>query len=574
MGPLGIRILGAVLFLSAAGVVSGAEGGLLGEARGLLKGDEKDLAGARSRLAALLELPAGTVGTEDLCYAYVYLGYIEDLEGHRAEAVGWFRKAMALEGERLRGIQSVARGGLRKPATWIRHLDEGFRPVPAAASRTQAGDRNVLDRIEGAVVLKAKPESVTLKENLSRAEMKENFECLVGAIDRHFSFFIIKDIAWDAVCERYRYDLEAVGDTPAFYRLLGQLVRELKDAHSWLEGFDGEERLEPYAPEISFRPVEGRIVAVDVSRRSGAYAGGVRPGWILTAVDDQPVEAYMESLRGQLPVSSSERNLRERLARMILCGERESRVKADFLTEAGMPLKGLPLVRTGRYPSNAADPAFALIRLDTVWYGLHRSGCGYIRINSFLGRMEIAEQFDLALERLRNTKGLILDIRDNTGGYGTSQKRIIERLMRERCRGAVTYTRSGPGHGDFDRREEFFEPGGAWQYEGPVGLLMNAVTGSASDLFAARLISTGRVTGMGQTTHGNVTGQGVYVQLPCGLVVRVSKGYVTDANGRVIEGNGNAPEIAIEPTLADVRRQVDGVLERAFMELLRAGDSS
>ena len=131
----------------------------------------------------------------------------------------------------------------------------------------------------------------------------------------------------------------------------------------------------------------------------------------------------------------------------------------------------------------------------------------------------------------------------------------------------ISYQRNGPKHDDFKERKSFLMPSGAWRYTKPVGLLTNSITGSASDPFTAKFVSTGRVITMGQTTHGNVTGEGIYVRLPCNLVVRVSNGYIADASGRIIEGNGTQPQIRIEPTLEDAQRGIDGVLERAFVEL-------
>ncbi|GAG03241.1 unnamed protein product, partial [marine sediment metagenome] len=67
--------------------------------------------------------------------------------------------------------------------------------------------------------------------------------------------------------------------------------------------------------------------------------------------------------------------------------------------------------------------------------------------------------------------------------------------------------------------------------------------------------------------HGNLTGVGAYVVLPCNLVVRVSNGYVCDARGRIIEANGNVPQIHAEPTIADIVNGTDSVLERAVQAL-------
>jgi C-terminal processing protease CtpA/Prc len=159
---------------------------------------------------------------------------------------------------------------------------------------------------------------------------------------------------------------------------------------------------------------------------------------------------------------------------------------------------------------------------------------------------------------------MILDIRDNPGGFGTSHNRIIGRLIAKPIPGIITYQRSGSQHSDFSQKQNSYEPCGSWQYTKPVGLLINTVTGSASDLFAAALIGADRVIAIGQPTHGNSTGHCVYVQLPCSLVVRISNGYLCNAKGKITEVNGNEPTVFIEPLIKDVIENKDGVLERAF----------
>jgi len=181
--------------------------------------------------------------------------------------------------------------------------------------------------------------------------------------------------------------------------------------------------------------------------------------------------------------------------------------------------------------------------------------------------MEIADEFDRALERLKDTSALIIDVRENPGGFGTAQARIVGRFITHRTKVHISYTKSGPGHKDFKKHEYYFGPAGDWQYTKPIALLMNAITGSACDLFACRMISTGRAVTVGTTTHGNLTGRCVYIVLPCNLVVRVSNGYICDASGRIIEGNGNVPQIHFEPTIDDIVSGTDSVLKRAVQTL-------
>jgi C-terminal processing protease CtpA/Prc len=94
------------------------------------------------------------------------------------------------------------------------------------------------------------------------------------------------------------------------------------------------------------------------------------------------------------------------------------------------------------------------------------------------------------------------------------------------------------------------------------------VTGSASDLFANELRSAGRVITLGTTTHGNLSGVAVYAVLPCGLVVRISNGYITDANDRPVEVNGNTPDIAIDVDIQDYLSGRDPVLKQAVEAVL------
>jgi hypothetical protein len=107
-------------------------------------------------------------------------------------------------------------------------------------------------------------------------------------------------------------------------------------------------------------------------------------------------------------------------------------------------------------------------------------------------------------------------------------------------------------------------------YTKPVALLTNAVTGSASDLFACMMRGTGRVITVGTTTHGDLPGFSVVAVLPCGLVVRISSAYVADNDGRPIEVDGNVPQVHAELTVKDVMKGTDSVIVRAVQALRAA----
>ena len=94
----------------------------------------------------------------------------------------------------------------------------------------------------------------------------------------------------------------------------------------------------------------------------------------------------------------------------------------------------------GGQPWQYRDMPFPVEKGKFLWFGTHPSGYGYIRIVTFDGRDEIADEFDRALEELKDTPGLIIDIRDNVGGSGASQSRIIGRLITARTKVADQFS--------------------------------------------------------------------------------------------------------------------------------------
>lgn len=541
----------------------------LTRARNLLKGADKQTDEAKAILTDLARNSADKLSATDLCHLYVYLGYIEDLAGNRMPAIGWFRKATALDGSKIKGIRDVAQQGLKRPVTRIKHLDKGSGAAASPGKKTFVGKSDgVVERIGKGLVLRNYPQGLSPKRTLSKAARIENFNILAEAIDRHYSFFTHKRIDWGVVVERYRPWVEDTETAGEFYNLMSEFVAELGDFHSSLCNYHDAPSLGRYRPPMATRRIEGKLVVTAADRNSLVWKRGLRPGSVITRVDGKSVEEKIEEIAPLMRVYSSRRAFIEQAYRSIIRGEQGTKVRLTFLTTSGSK-RTATLTRTYNKRRDSFVVPFPVRKGNFIWFGTHPSGCGYIRIFTFKGRAEIAEEFDYALERLKATPALIIDVRDNPGGYGTAQKAIIGRLVSERTMVDIGYTKSGPGHEDFRKSNFYVEPAGKWQYTRPIALLTNAVTGSAADLFVTRMISTGRPITVGSTTHGNLTGIGFYVQLPCNLVVRVSSGYVCDTSGRIIETNGNQVQVPAELTIDDVVNGTDSVIERAVEELAR-----
>ncbi|MGW8257277.1 MAG: S41 family peptidase, partial [Thermoguttaceae bacterium] len=407
-----------------------------------------------------------------------------------------------------------------------------------------------------------------LKIELSEAERLENFEILWQAFDKYYSFFDLKKIDWQAVKRRYEPRVRVAAGKD-YYRMLYEFIHELKDYHVYTVNYRLKRPM--FCPNVSIRRIEGKAVVTDITKGSEAYVKGLRLGAVISLVDGLSVAEKVEQLRPLLKVCSSERTFQEMAYWYLLDGKKGSKVQVTFFPPDDDHAVVSELRRGARMPRGKPwqyrAMSFPVEKQKFIWSGILPSGYGYIRIVSFSGREEIADQFDRALEKLKDTQGLIIDVRDNPGGSGVSQPHIIGRLITAEIKAETGFRKNGPGHQDFRRNEFSISPAGAWQYTKPVALLTNVITGSASDLFTCRMRAISRLITVGTTTQGDLTGTSVYVVLPCGLVVRIPDGYITDIEGRVIEVNGNVPRIHADLTIKDVVNETDSVLARAVKAL-------
>jgi carboxyl-terminal processing protease len=416
-------------------------------------------------------------------------------------------------------------------------------------------------RTTEARITSAPPEGLELARNLSEQDRRDNLEALWKAIDVTYAQFGLKPIDWDDVGRRYRARLGDVSSDDGFYRLMSQMVGELRDTHSWLQN-----HREPPPPEVTSISLDlFQEKAFVVSVRGGTEADRVRvkPGSQVLLVDGMTPADRMEALRPLLHGFSSERAFRREATRRLLAAEQPT-LATVVLRSPGGDTQTVTLPREIGPAARRPSPklGFEVTRLANLEYGVHPSGMGYVRIPSFSPRAELDREIDTALDVMRNAPGLIVDIRDNSGGFSHSW--IVGRFLERRTQTIVSFIKNGAGHGALRTQPGFDGPTGPWQYGGRVVLLVNDLTGSASDLFTTELRSSKLVTVVGSTTHGNLSGTAAYAVLPCNLIVRMSNGYIADASGRPVEVNGNVPDVVVELTIEDLLAGRDRVLDSAI----------
>ncbi len=198
-------------------------------------------------------------------------------------------------------------------------------------------------------------------------------------------------------------------------------------------------------------------------------------------------------------------------------------------------------------------------------YAILPQKIGYLRYASFSS--PIGEgNLNAVLDHFALCNGLIIDIRDNSGGSMTNVERLVRRFITERTLAGYISHKSGPGHNDFSENYAYYyEPlDGGLIWLKPVVILTNRSTFSAANNFVSVMKTLPQVTIVGATTGGG-SGMPISSELPIGWSVRMSSCSVLDPNGLSTE-NGVEPSyghaIDLDPTAATLGH--DTILDHAI----------
>lgn len=195
---------------------------------------------------------------------------------------------------------------------------------------------------------------------------------------------------------------------------------------------------------------------------------------------------------------------------------------------------------------------------------------GYIYVESFANGIN-SDNISLMLLRLANTKGIILDIRNNGGGMLTSAEALAAHFVTRKTHCGYIQHKTGKGHNDFSSPEPLYvEPKGAiWGK--PVVLLTNRGVYSAANHFTMLMKPLPQVIVIGDKTGGG-SGMPFNSTLPNGWTVRFSACPILDINGKHTEF-GIEPHERVSITDEDWHRGKDTIIERA-MELITIYDKN
>jgi carboxyl-terminal processing protease len=370
-------------------------------------------------------------------------------------------------------------------------------------------------------------------------------------------------VDWDLVRGRYEPEMARSKTDDEFHALLRRMLGELRLSHFGIippGPYSGAEVKPATVVEgdagVELHPLEGQALVVSVAPDSAAAQAGLRPGFLVTQVDETKLAEFLPQLDKQLAQSNLSEGLqrlyRSRLTNGLLSGAMGRKLKITYLDAEERPA-AVDLGLSER--KGEMTPALGFMPPQRLFFTARRlpNGVGYISFNIWL--LPQMEKLRAAVRGMRDAPGLIIDLRGNPGGIGMLAAGLTGMLVEKETSLGAMRLRSG--------RVAFAVFPQAGAYTGPVAVLIDGGSASTSEIFAAGLQELRRAVIVGEPTPGAAL-PSIFVKLPTGALFQYAIADFQTPNGVLIEGRGVRPDIAAKPTRAALLQGVDAPLAAAL----------
>src|SRR5262249_32679409 len=299
------------------------------------------------------------------------------------------------------------------------------------------------------------------------------------------------------------------------------------------------------------RRVEGIPVVTWVDPTSdAAKQGKLSAGQRVIAIDGTPIEKVLERIRVEIGESSTSTALELQSFDKLFYGPRDTTTQVTFADDEK---KSRTLVLMRRHVE--------FQRRVTSRKLPHQ--IGYIELTGF--GPEIERDFESAMQSMQGTRGLILDLRNNGGGFVTTVAQVASYFFPDETNLGEFITRAGRSTSRQTQKLRTY-------YREPLIVLVSSRSASGSEIFAAAMQERKRalIVGSNPTTCGCLLGVSRTLRLADGGKLNISDTDYRTAMGRRIEGTGIKPDQQAEVRISDLFANRDRSFEMAVEQLERA----
>ncbi len=303
----------------------------------------------------------------------------------------------------------------------------------------------------------------------------QDFDALWNTINREYAYFGTSKAPWKRSRDLWRAKAAAARSVQEFALTVSFALSELHDDHVELE-LEGRAiaRRVPADTDVWAEWKSGAALITAVRASSVADVAGLHPGQVVAHVQGVPIERLVDAA---LPTGRRDARDRDWALRRLLAGPRTG-----------------PMILGVREPQGAAKRIELHRAIEPTGHGLplvarkigEERDLGYIRIKNNLGESGTVMHFDAALEHLKGTRGLMIDLRETQdGGADAVVVAILGRFIEAPLPWQVRVAANKVSTTDVAA------PRGAFAYRAPMVVLVDRWTAAEGEGLAAALQATG-----------------------------------------------------------------------------------
>jgi carboxyl-terminal processing protease len=383
--------------------------------------------------------------------------------------------------------------------------------------------------------------------------------------DTHFDT-TFNGVDWPKVRDELRPRAIAAPTPDALRGVIRDMLARLGQSHFALVPSGGGADADTPAdqsgwPGFDFRLDRNRAVVVALDP-DGPATGKVEAGWTIASVGGRTVDQILSRFdRSQETALSRFESWRTLTA--YVRGPIGSQVEIAFDDGSGTPRR--VMLRRDPEPGERVQIGhFPMLAVRTYSRALTTPGgrtVGLIRFNAW---MTPVDAFVLrAVDEFRTASGIVIDLRGNPGGLAAMVMGISGHFLSEPVLLGRMKTRDGELRLMANPRRVNASGQAVEPYAGPLAILVDGLTGSASECFTGGMQSLGRVRVFGTQTMGQAL-PALFDRLPNGDILVHAFGDFVTATGDRLEGRGVIPDVEVPISRDALAKGRDATLDKAL----------
>ncbi len=406
-----------------------------------------------------------------------------------------------------------------------------------------------------------------LSSSFVMSDLLNEFEVVWQTVNEQHFDPTFGGLDWRGARDRYRPRIAAAGSDEAFYRLINEMLWELKVSHATVipPGHWGLVYPTLFAEGsigIDIRMLDGSVMITSVAPGSSSAKAGLRPGFVIQSIDGIPIEQITARRLAHLEPPHNARMQRTATTSEILSriyGPPETYVSLGYVNTDGQTHETNVVRQNRKAKSESTHPILPPMFLEFESTRFD-NGVGYIRFNSF--HQALAGDMSSAIRLLHDAPGLIIDLRGNCGGDSRVGTALAEQLIKERTLFWRAEARDRTVDVCLDPAENV--------YEGRLAVLVDVMSQSGSEIFAAGIQAAGRGVIVGERSPGVVmVADGMKLANGSSFLYPIMQ--ISTPGGTLLEGRGVVPDVEVGLDRGLLMQGVDSQLEAAIGYLEKEG---